>query len=276
VPTFIVTHRIPPEWDKEGSPFTFVTDGVETAVAKAKEAAGDKDVGVGGSKIVQQCIKAGLLDEIQIELAPILLGEGIRLFDALGTEPIDLEITSVVEGSGVTHLRYRVVRTTGPRKRDVSVTRVFDAPVELVWKAWTDPEYVKQWWGPTGFTCPLAEMDFRVGGVSLVCMRAPKEFGGQDLYNTWTYTVIVPRQRFEYLLHFTDKDGNAFDPAEMGLPAGIPKEVANVNTFKDLGNGKTELAITEYSYTTDQAHDLSKAGLEQCLDKMAAIFAKGK
>ena len=96
------------------------------------------------------------------------------------------------------------------------------------------------------------------------------------MYNTWTYTKILPMQRIEYVLHFTDKDGQAFDPAEMGLPAGIPKWVRNVNTFKDLGNGTTEMTITEYGYTSDQAHDLSKAGLEECLDKMAAIFAKAQ
>ena len=164
--------------------------------------------------------------------------------------------------------------TAEPAKCHVVVTRVFDAPVELIWKAWSDPEYVRQWWGPAGFTCPLAEIDFREGGKSLVCMRAPQELGGQDMYNTWTYTKILPMQRIEYVLHFTDKDGQAFDPAEMALPAGIPKEVRNVNTFKDLGNGMTELTITEYGYTSEQAHDLSEAGLEQCLDKMAALFAK--
>jgi uncharacterized protein YndB with AHSA1/START domain len=164
--------------------------------------------------------------------------------------------------------------STEPKKRDVIVTRVFDAPVEQVWNAWVEPEMVKQWWGPTGFTCPLAEMDFREGGTSLVCMRAPKEFGGQDMYNTWTYEEIEPMKRLLYTLRFTDKDGKAFDPAEMGLPPGIPKAVRDINTFKDLGNGKTEVIVIEYSYTSDQAHDLSKVGLEQCLDKMAAIFAR--
>jgi hypothetical protein len=78
-------------------------------------------------------------------------------------------------------------------KRDLVFTRVFDAPVEQVWKAWTDPEQVKRWWGPDGFSCPFARIDFREGGISLVCMRAPKEFmGGQDMYSTWTYTKIVP------------------------------------------------------------------------------------
>lgn len=162
--------------------------------------------------------------------------------------------------------------STESKLYDVVVTRVFDAPVEQVWKAWGDPEQVKRWWGPTGFTCPLAEMDFREGGTSLVCMRAPVEFGGQDFYNTWTYIQVVPNERFEYILRFTDQDGNPFDPAEMGLPAGIPKEVRNVNVFKDLGDGRTEMTITEHSYASEQAHDLSKAGLEQCLDKLAALF----
>jgi len=162
--------------------------------------------------------------------------------------------------------------STETKTHDVVVTRLFDAPVEQVWKAWSDPQYVMQWWGPTGFTCPLAEMDFRQGGTSLVCMRAPQEFGGQDMYNTWTYITILPLQRIEYILNFTDKGGNAFDPIEVGLPAGIPKEVLNINTFEDLGNGKTELTVMEFGYTLDQARDLSKAGLEQCLDKMAALF----
>lgn len=161
--------------------------------------------------------------------------------------------------------------STEPKKRDLVVTRIFDASVEEVWKAWVEPELVKQWWGPTGFTCPLAEMDFREGGTSLVCIRSPE---GQDLYNTWTYRKIVPYERFEYLLKFTDQDGRAFDPAEIGLPPGIPKEVRNVNTFRDLGNGKIEITITEYGYTTDEAAELSKQGLEQCLDKMAAVFAR--
>lgn len=110
VPTFIVTHRVPDEWAQAGSPFTFVTDGIESAIEKARHAAGDKHVGLGGTKITQQALRAGLVDEIQIDLAPVLLGAGIRLFDELGPDPIDLEIIEVIEGTGVTHLRYRVVR----------------------------------------------------------------------------------------------------------------------------------------------------------------------
>jgi dihydrofolate reductase len=110
VPTFIVTHQAPPEWSGPDSPFTFVTAGVERALALAHAAAGDKDIDVGGSTIVQQCLQSGWLDEIQIHLAPILLAEGVRLFDHLGLHPRRLEILRVVDTPHVTHLRYRVVK----------------------------------------------------------------------------------------------------------------------------------------------------------------------
>jgi dihydrofolate reductase len=110
VPVFVLTHTVPQEWVYEGSPFTFVTDGLESAVEQARAAAGEKDVGVIGASLVQQCLRAGLLEEIHVDLAPVLLGGGIRLFDHLGAGPIELEITRVIEGIGVTHLTFRVVR----------------------------------------------------------------------------------------------------------------------------------------------------------------------
>ena len=110
VPTFVVTHSVPQEWVYEGSPFTFVTDGLESAVEQARAVAGDKNVAVGAASIAQQCIRAGLLDEIHIDLVPVLLGDGIRLFGQLGAGPIELESIEVIEGAGVTHLTFRVVR----------------------------------------------------------------------------------------------------------------------------------------------------------------------
>ena len=157
-----------------------------------------------------------------------------------------------------------------PQAKNMTVTRTFDAPVEAVWKHWSDSDKVMKWWGPKGFTSPLAKMDFREGGVSLVCMRAPKEFGGLDMYNTWTYKKIVPHERIEFTLNFSDKDGNRLDPAMMSLPPGIPQDVPHVITFKALGDKKTELTIVESGYTTDQAVEISKAGMQECLDKMAA------
>ena len=110
VPTFVVTHAVPDEWVYEGSPFTFVTDGVEGAVERARAVAGEWGVAVGAASIAQQCIRTGLLDEIHVDLVPVLLGGGVRLFEHLGAGPIELEITRVIEGAGVTHLTFRVVK----------------------------------------------------------------------------------------------------------------------------------------------------------------------
>ncbi len=109
-PYFVVTHTVPPEWVKPGSPFTFVTDGVESAVRQAKEAASDKDVNIFSADIMQQCLRAGLMDEIYIDLAPVVIGRGIRLFDNVGDQPIRMERIALVEGTGVTHLGYRVIK----------------------------------------------------------------------------------------------------------------------------------------------------------------------
>jgi dihydrofolate reductase len=109
-PCFILTHHPPQEWVKEGSPFIFVTDGIESAIRQAKQAAGDKDVGISSASINQQCLKAGLLDELHLYVVPLLLGAGIRLFDHLGGTPIELESTKVVAAPGVTHMYFRVVK----------------------------------------------------------------------------------------------------------------------------------------------------------------------
>lgn len=155
--------------------------------------------------------------------------------------------------------------------KDLVVTRTFDAPVAEVWKYWVNPEDVKKWWGPIGFTAPLAKMDFREGGTSLVCMSSA-EFG--DFYSTWAYQKIVPMKRIEYIHNLADKDGNKADPVKLGLPADFPQDQRHIVTFKAVGNNKTEMTLMEYGYTSDQMFDLSKTGLGQCLDKMAKALAK--
>jgi dihydrofolate reductase len=108
VPVFVVTHSVPDGWPREDAPFTFVTDGVQSAVAQAKAVAGDKTVTVASANIAQQCLNAGLLDEVVVSLVPVLLGEGIRFFDHLKGTPIQLAGPRVVEGTAVTHLSYHV------------------------------------------------------------------------------------------------------------------------------------------------------------------------
>lgn len=109
-PVFVVTHRNRQTLQKGKTSYTFVTDGLESAVKQAKAAAGDKHVTTGGADIPRQLIKAGLLDEILISLVPVLLGRGVKLFDDSLRLFTELERISVVEGEGVTHMRYNVIK----------------------------------------------------------------------------------------------------------------------------------------------------------------------
>jgi dihydrofolate reductase len=110
-PVFVLTNHAREPWVRQGgTTFTFVTDGIESALEQAKAAAGDKDILIaGGANTVRQFLEAGLLDELQIHLAPVLLGDGVRLFDHVDPERIELEPTRVIDSPRVTHLRYRVV-----------------------------------------------------------------------------------------------------------------------------------------------------------------------
>ena len=112
-PVFILTHHArAPVTKQGGTTFVFVTDGIQAALEQARAAAGDKDVAVGGgADVVQQYLRAGLLDELQVHVVPVLLGGGVRLFDQLGAGPVEMQHTRTIESpTGVTHLRYRVVK----------------------------------------------------------------------------------------------------------------------------------------------------------------------
>ena len=108
IPSFIVTHEVPKEWQDRDGPFTFVTTGVEDAILLAKAAAGEKPVGVAGGDIAMQCLRLGLLDELWLHIVPVLLGDGIRLFDELDGSPVQLRQRAVVEGEQVLHVTYEV------------------------------------------------------------------------------------------------------------------------------------------------------------------------
>ena len=108
-PAFVLTHEVPDGWPRADSTVHFVTDGLESAVDQAKAAAGDQAVGVHGADTIQQLLNAGLVDELSIDVAAVLLGSGIRLFDHLVGTPSVLGDPTVVQGVGVTHLRYPVL-----------------------------------------------------------------------------------------------------------------------------------------------------------------------
>jgi dihydrofolate reductase len=107
-PAFVLTHHVPAGWPRPDSTVHFVTDGIESAVRQAKAAAAGKSVGVHGADTIQQCLNVGLLDELHVDLAAVLLGSGVRLFDHLADTPTVLGDPTVIAGVGVTHLRYPV------------------------------------------------------------------------------------------------------------------------------------------------------------------------
>ena len=154
------------------------------------------------------------------------------------------------------------------RKEDLVVTRIIDAPIEVVWTAWTDPDHVRRWWGPKYYTSPSCKIDLREGGKYVFCMRAPEDQGGQDSYTAGTYTKIVPMQRLEFTQGLADKDGNPIDPAQLGMPPDFPSVIRTTVAFKAKGN-MTELTITEFDWPVSQMYVYSYAGMQQSMDKLA-------
>jgi uncharacterized protein YndB with AHSA1/START domain len=160
------------------------------------------------------------------------------------------------------------------KKADLVVTRIIDAPLELVWKAWTDPEHVRRWWGPKDWTSPTCKIDLREGGKYIFCMRAPKDQGGQDMYTTGVYKQIIPMERLEFTQSLSDKDGNKINPVQAGMPPDFPKEMRTVIVFRSKKGDMTELTITEYDWTVGQMYVYSLAGLHQSIDKLAESLLK--
>jgi len=155
--------------------------------------------------------------------------------------------------------------------KQIEVTKVFNAPLDMVWQVWVDPELIKRWWGPRNFTSPVAVIDFREGGQSLVSMKAPMEMGNQEWYSIWEYTKIDLLSRIEFIQSLCDKDGNKTDPVKVGMPPDFPLEIKTVVTFRTLGENKTEMTVVEYA-DFGSISNFAQIGLEQSLMKMEAIF----
>jgi uncharacterized protein YndB with AHSA1/START domain len=153
-------------------------------------------------------------------------------------------------------------------KEDLVVTRIIDAPIELVWKAWTDPEHVMKWWGPKYYTSPSCKIDLREGGRYVFCMRDPQNQGGQDSYTAGVFKKIVPMELLEFTQGMSDQDGNPIDPAQAGMPPDFPKSIRTVVTFKRFRGDMTELTVTEYAWPASQMMVYSIAGLHQSIDKL--------
>lgn len=159
---------------------------------------------------------------------------------------------------------------------ELEITRVFDAPVKSVWKMWSDPDLVKKWWGPKGFTSPFCEIDFRVGGKYLSCMKATEEMEGQEGYETWkkgiwstgVYTEIVPFEKIVCTDSFADEDGNVVHASYYGMNKYFPLELLITVTFESEG-GKTKMTIRHKGMPTGKDSEGATEGWNQSLDKLA-------
>jgi uncharacterized protein YndB with AHSA1/START domain len=153
-------------------------------------------------------------------------------------------------------------------KDEVVIERTFEAPVELVWQMWTDPEHFKNWYGPTGFTVPVAEMDVRVGGKHLICMASPD--GSMKMWTTGEYTEVIPNERLVYTDSPADENGKVVSPSAMGMPDGHPATTEVTVLLKDLG-GRTKMVMTHAGMPADSG---AGSGWVQAFDKLADHIEK--
>jgi uncharacterized protein YndB with AHSA1/START domain len=154
-----------------------------------------------------------------------------------------------------------------PYAKPLVIVREFAAPTTLVWKAWSEAEAMKKWWGPKDWSCPFARIDFRVGGKFLLCMAPPQ---GQAHWVTGTYLEIIPGKKFVATDSFSDKDGNVVDPAVYGME-GHPTELRWVVTLEDLG-GRTRMTLVHEGMPAGLYSDMAEAGWNEIFDKMGATF----
>ena len=160
---------------------------------------------------------------------------------------------------------------TAPGKNELVITRIFDAPRELVWKAWTQPEMLKRWWGPKNFTAPHIKQDFRVGGKYLYCMHGAPGPGlpDQDFWSTGEYKEIVPLKRIVCTDNFADKDGNIIPASQYGMPGEWPESCLVIITFEEVG-GKTKMTLRHVGIPEGMMSEMTGAGWNQSFDKLAA------
>jgi uncharacterized protein YndB with AHSA1/START domain len=163
-----------------------------------------------------------------------------------------------------------MTKNTVNEKERMVITRIFDAPRALVWKAWTDPQYVMQWWGPKGFTAPVCKIDFRVGGKFLCCMKSPD---GQEMWNGGEYHEIVPHEKIVYSLYFADSKGNKVDPAQLGIEHEAMEDARDVVIFEDFGNGQTKLTMIGNETMEDAKNSGQLEGWNEIFDKVAEVIA---
>lgn len=156
--------------------------------------------------------------------------------------------------------------TDNTETKAVVIERTLDAPTDLVWRLWTDPEHFKAWYGPQGASIPIANMDVRVGGGRLVCMEMQTPNGTMQMWFTGEYTEVVENERLVYTESMSDEHGNVKSPTDMGMPEGHPETTEVMVELADVG-GRTRMVMTHAGVPQDSP---GAAGWEMALDKLVA------
>lgn len=151
----------------------------------------------------------------------------------------------------------------------ITVTRTFDAPRALVFKAWTEPEQLRQWWGPHGYTTPAVTVDLRPGGLFRYCMRSPE---GREFWGRGRFREVVPPERLVYVDAFTDERGNVVDPTHYGLSPAHPRESLVTVTFAERGGRTTVTLRHEMPEATPERAGAGE-GWSEMLERLAALVA---
>ncbi len=160
---------------------------------------------------------------------------------------------------------------TASAGQELVITRIFDAPREMVWKAWTDPEHMKRWWGPKVFTAPACKIDLRVGGKYLFCMRSPD---GRDFWSTGSYREISEPSRLVYTDCFADEKGNVVPASYYGMPGDWPLEKLVTVTLEELAGNKTKMTLRHAGIPMGKMREMAVAGWSQSFDKLADSWVK--
>jgi len=152
---------------------------------------------------------------------------------------------------------------TNTLTNEISVTRVFDAPVSEVWKYWTEPDKIMKWWGPRGFTCPSSKMEAKVGGKYLNCMRGPD---GKEFWSTGVVKELIPERKLVVTDSFSDEKGNIKPASEYGMPGDWPKELL-ITVYLEEADGATKMKLKHQGIPNEMREDCIK-GWNESFDKL--------
>lgn len=166
------------------------------------------------------------------------------------------------------------MRNDNEKNEGLIIERVFDAPRELIWKAWTDPEEAKKWWGPKGFTAPSVTIDLRVGGTYHNCMRGPGPDGVvRDFWSTGIYKEIDPQKRLVCTDSFADEKGNVVPASHYGMAGDFPLEMLVTVTFAER-SGHTVMTLRHDGLPAGEMQEMTRQGWNESFDKLAQVLGR--